>query len=158
MTVKKFAVMAGISLGTIIVLLVVGLFVYDFYDRRFGGPDEPEAESIYDEQRKRKLKLPAHVKQAMKDQFNEEAEEEEDDRSRPRPPSQQNEEMVENLSDDGVRTIFNRIDTIKRELRELNRRQNRIETALDDLEEVLQSATESKGRKSRSKKKRKPRR
>ena len=157
MTVKKFAIIAGISLGSLVVLLVVGVFLYDFYDRHFSNAEEEKAETIYDEQRKRKLKLPAHVKQAMNDQFGDEVEEEED-RARPRPPSQQNEEMVENLSDDGIRTIFNRIDTMKRELRELNRRQNRIETALDDLEEVLQSATEQKRPKARSKKKRKSRR
>ena len=153
MTAKTFLIGFGISVVGLGVLAMLAFVTYDIYDKRFGEPDAPAEDEVADS-KKSKLRIPA----GLTDHFQGKEEEEEDPRDPLVPPSQQEEEMLErsaisNMSDDGMRAIYGQLDLMKRELRQAQKRQERIENAVEQIEEMLDSVGENRSRKKRKGKK-----
>ena len=137
MTAKTFLIGFGISVLSLGVLAMLIFVTYDIYDKRFGSGDVPEEVEVA-ETKKSKLRIPA----GLTDHFQGKDEEEEDIRDPLVPPSQQEEEMFErsalsNISDDGMRAIYGQLDLMKRELRQAQKRQERIENAVGQLRKCL---------------------
>ena len=155
MTAKTFLIGFGLSVVGVGILAMLAFVTYDIYDKRFGTAEAPEEVAVPDN-KKSKLRIPA----GLTDHFQGKTPEEEEVRDPLVPPSQQEEEMFErsaisNLSDDGLRAIYSQLDLMKREIRQAQKRQERIEGAVEQIENMLDSVNEGRSRNKKRKGKKK---
>mgnify|MGYP006432525929 FL=1 len=155
MTAKTFLIGFGVSVLGVGILAMLVLVTYDIYDKRFGTAESPEEVAVEDS-KKSKLRVP----KGLTDHFQGKTPEEEEVRDPLVPPSQQEEEMFEksaisNLSDDGLRAIFGQLDLMKREIKQAQKRQERIEGAVEQIENMLDSVNEGRSRNKKRKGKKK---